>query len=486
MQRALPLLAVAALALGCKNEASKGASDETPPTSATTPAPEAAPAPDAQAAASVDLPLHLAGTIDVPGSPLDYFARIEQVDGELRGTLSIPLQGALDVDLGDLTLEGAKLSFTLPMANATWTATFSGSEIECAFSQRGMKLPCSMESITEAALAERMQVDRPQNPKPPFPYEAIDVEYENVAAGVKLAGTLTVPAGGPHPVALLITGSGAQDRDETIAGHKPFWVLADHLTRNGIAVLRVDDRGVGGSTGSAAEATMKDFADDVEAGIAFLAAHERIDSAKIGLIGHSEGGAIAPYVAARNAKVAFVVMLAGPGVSGAELLVEQVGALTRSMGADEAAVAQAKASQEKAMQILATTPDEAEARVAMKNLMDPTGAGGDAVEAQIDMVLSPWFRTFVAYDPAPTLKKLDIPVLAVNGSLDTQVVATQNLPAIERALAGNPKAEVVTLEGLNHLFQPATTGAPTEYAQIDETLDRSLLDLLTRWLGMNA
>jgi uncharacterized protein len=483
VHRVTVLLLSSSLALGCNKSASPdpGAAVEAPPTP--TDSPEAPPTPPPIAATDVELPLHASGAIELPGGmTLQYFAKVERGDDGLRGELSIPEQGANDVPLSKLALEGSTLSFELAEVGATWTVGFGDDGVACSFAQRGMKLSCSLERIDEAAYAQRGKVERPQNPQPPFPYDVVEVEYENAEAGVKLAGTLTVPEGGPHPVALLLSGSGAQDRDETVAGHKPFWVLADHLARHGIAVLRVDDRGVGGSTGNAAEATMEDFAADAEAGVAFLATHDRIDASKIGLIGHSEGGAVAPYVAARNPKVAFVVMLAGPGVTGGELLVEQVGALMQSMGGDESTVEQAKAAQRQAMEILQSTPDDAAAREKLKALMDPEDAGGDAMAAQLDVVVSPWFRTFVSYDPAPTLKKLKIPVLAVNGSLDTQVVAAQNAAAIEKALAKNPKAKVVTLEGLNHLFQQATTGSPMEYERIDQTLDPALLDLVTTWL----
>jgi uncharacterized protein len=392
------------------------------------------------------------------------------------------MQGARDVALGELALDGHTLAFALVDAGAKWTAAFGADGVECTFSQRGISLPCTIESVSAEVFAERAAGGRPQDPEPPFPYEVQEVTYEHPEAGLRLAGTLTLPADGPHPVALLISGSGAQDRDETVAGHRPFLVLADHLSRNGIAVLRVDDRGVGGSTGNADAATMEDFAKDVEAGITFLSSHPQVDGEKIGLIGHSEGGAIAPYVAARNSKVAFVIMLAGPGVTGGDLLIEQVGALLRTMDADEAAIAEAKAAQAEVMKVLATTADDTQARAAIRKIMDPEGVGGEAVDAQLEMVVGPWFRTFVAYDPAPTLKKLRIPILAVNGALDTQVVASQNIPAIEKAVSGNPKAKVVVLDGLNHLFQPATTGSPAEYAQIEQTLDPALLELVTDWL----
>ena len=371
------------------------------PAPASEPEPETAD-PDKDALAA-KLPLHLVGSLDIPGSRIEYFARLELVDGALAGKLSIPQQGARDVPLAKIMFSEETVTFQLEKAGAVWTGTFKGDAIECAFTQGGINLDCSMETVTAEEYAEVAKGGRPQDPKPPFPYDAEDVEYENPKAKIKLAGTLTLPKGkGPHPTVLFISGSGPQDRNETILGHKPFWVLADHLARKGVGALRVDDRGVGGSGGDTKSVTMKDFAQDVEAGLAFLGTRARVDKKKIGLLGHSEGGAIAPYVAARRSDVAFVVMLAGPGVDGGEVLVEQVGALAKAMGADEATIKQRKEIQRKMMAVLRSTKDDAKAREGVRKLFDPQGTRHPQVEAQLDVMVSPWFRTFVGYDPAPT------------------------------------------------------------------------------------
>jgi hypothetical protein len=240
---------------------------------------------------------------------------------------------------------------------------------------------------------------------------------------------------------------------------------------------------VGESGGEAGAGTMKDLAKDVGAGVAFLVAHERVDPKKIGLLGHSEGGAIAPYVAAGNKDVAFVVTLAGPGVDGGKVLVAQVAAIAKVAGADAKTIEEARQAQAKAMKILVATKDDAKARVELKKTLDPDGVGGAAIDKQLDVVTSPWFRTFVTYDPGPTLKKLKVPVLALFGSLDVQVVATQNAPAFKKALARNKKAKIETVEGCNHLFQEAQTGSPAEYGQIDQTMDPKVLLRISDWIA---
>jgi uncharacterized protein len=434
--------------------------------------------------------LHLQGAIEVPGgTKLEYFAVLERApDGTYGGKLDIPMQGARGVALHDVQVSDTQIAFTLAPVKATWTAKVSGEALACSFSQMGVSLPCKMERTTAEALAAALRPPpRPQTPKPPFPYEAVEVEYDNAEAGVHLAGTLTLPPGeGPHPAALLITGSGAQDRDETIMGHKPFAVIADRLTREGVAVLRVDDRGIGGTSRGPEDPTSEDFAGDVHAGVEFLAKDPRVDPKRIGLIGHSEGGAIAPLVASKNKKVAFVVMLAGPGVPGRDLLTEQVAALAEASGATPEQVAEAKAKQSRVLDVVAAPGEDLDAaRAKIREILGGNSEGGSAaVDAQVAMALSPWFRFFVAYDPAPALRKTRCPVLVLAGELDRQVVASQNVPAIERALkkGGNRKVTVRRLPGLNHLFQPAKTGGVEEYETIEQTIAPEALDALATWV----
>ncbi|MCA9704912.1 MAG: alpha/beta fold hydrolase [Myxococcales bacterium] len=467
-RRSLPLVLL--LLPGCPRS--------TPPTEAPQPAPTtdaAEPAP----AALPQGPLRYRGEVALPvGGPLEFFVQLQPGDAGYTGTITIPLQGAFDAPLGEIEVSDDTLAFSLVRAGARWSATLApdGQARHCALEQRGMRLPCTLEPIDEATLAAVSAPPRPQTPAPPFPYDVLEQGYDNPSDGVHLAGTLTVPEGpGPFPAALLITGSGAQDRDESLLGHKPFWVLADHLTRRGIAVLRVDDRGMGGSTGDLDLATSDALARDVAAGVGHLRRQDRIDPTRVGVIGHSEGGLLGPRVAAGDPSIAFVVMLAGPGVPGHEVLREQAAAILRAKGFPAATVELARHQQAKANQILLDTEDLQVARERLRELL------GDNDE--IARMVTPWFHSFVRYDPAPALKKLRCPVLVLNGELDLQVLPDQNLPAIEEALAGNRKRTTVhRLPGLNHLFQHAKTGMPDEYGTIEETMAPEVLDLVADWV----
>jgi pimeloyl-ACP methyl ester carboxylesterase len=295
---------------------------------------------------------------------------------------------------------------------------------------------------------------------------------------------------GPFPAVLLISGTGANTRDEEVDGHKVFVVLADALARRGVAVLAYDKRGVGASEGRLAGATTADLASDAAAALRFLRGLPDIDPRRVGLLGHSEGGIIAPMIAAEDDTVAFVALMAAPGVRGDRLLVAQAAAVARANGAPEAYVARRQAFDEAvyAAMLAAPSADEARARVealAARGLsdkvLDPAEAGGLARDT-----VTPWVRYFVAHDPATTLAKVRAPILAVIGARDLQVPAAENLAAIRRAAAGNPDATVVELPGLNHLLQTARTGAPAEYGQIEETIAPQALTLMADWVAARA
>jgi pimeloyl-ACP methyl ester carboxylesterase len=283
---------------------------------------------------------------------------------------------------------------------------------------------------------------------------------------------------------LLITGSGPQDRDETLPfQHRPFLVLADYLTRHGIVVLRADDRGVGKSTGNFAAATTADFATDTEAGLAYLKKRPEVNVHKLGLIGHSEGGVIAPMVAARDSDVSFIVLLAGPGVRGDEIIPAQLAAILEAGGADKQEAEKSAAAQR---DLLVLSEHEKDDAVIQKKISElSNGRASDAqAEAQAKQIHSAWYQYFLQYDPAPALEKVKCPVLALNGEKDRQVPASQNLPAIRKALeaGGNTHFEVDELPGLNHLFQTARTGAPAEYSEIEETMSPLALDKISGWI----
>lgn len=420
-------------------------------------------------------PLLYRGTVMVPvGAPIEIFVALRPEGEGYAGTISIPAQGLLQAPLGEIAVGDGKVAFALAPVGARWSAALAsdGTTRDCAFAQGGVALECSLVPIDEATLAAVTSPPRPQTPVPPFPYDAEEVAYDNAADQVRLSGTLTLPEGpGPHAAVLLVTGSGAQDRDETLVGHKPFLVLADHLTRQGIAVLRVDDRGVGGSTGELAQATHEALVRDAQAGVAFLRAHPRVDPARVGVLGHSEGGIIGPSVAASDPKVAFVVMLAGTAVPGLDVVREQSVALLRAKGEAPSTIELVRNQQAKALAIVQRQADPEAARSELA-AMGITGA-------QATVMLTPWFRSFIAHDPAVALAKLRCPVLALFGGLDLQVLPDQNRPALEKALAKNRKRVTVqVLPGLNHLFQHATTGSVDEYAAIEETLAPEVLALV--------
>lgn len=413
----------------------------------------------------------------------------------LSATMDSVEQGAMGLKVDAVTCEPGRLVFELKALNARFEGVrqADGPVAAGEWSQGGLKFPMTL-NLTDAPTEAR----RPQMPKPPFPYRSEDVAYENLAGNVRLAGTLTTPRGtGPFPAAVLITGSGSQDRDETVFNHKPFLVLADALTRRGVAVLRVDDRGVGGTTGSPKTSTTLDYAGDVETGLSFLRSRPEIDPKAVGLIGHSEGGVIGPLVAARSSdSVAYVVMLAGTGLPGEEILYLQGRLLGKAMGADDAALARERALQERLFTVIKSEADPARARQALVSAFrDALNAGPEAdrpkaeaveaaVEAEIGRVNTPWFRFFVSHDPRPDLAKVRCPVLALIGERDLQVPPAENLKAIGEALkrGGNPRATVRELPGLNHLFQNCKTGSVTEYGAIEETFAPSALALIGDWV----
>jgi len=345
------------------------------------------------------------------------------------------------------------------------------------------------------------EVVRPQEAKPPFPYDTVEVQFENKPAGATLAGTLSVPQGkGPFPCVVMVTGSGPQDRDESLLGHRPFFVIADHLTRHGIAVLRYDDRGTAKSTGTFATATSDDFAEDALAAVGFLKTRKEVDAKRIGIVGHSEGGLIAPMCAAKSTDVAFIVLLAGTGMTGAELLPLQGKLISMAAGVPEAEAELQSQEAAKLYAMLLAGKSDAELKEGIraaalrqlaiapdtKDLSDAerNQKADQVVAEQSGELLSPWFKRFAALDPRDYLKKVTCPVLAVNGEKDLQVPPKENLSRIEKTLkdAGNKDVTAIQFPGLNHLFQTCKTGSPTEYGVIEETFSPTALEAVTSWI----
>ncbi|MCB9748723.1 MAG: alpha/beta fold hydrolase [Myxococcales bacterium] len=491
----------AAAALGLTLCAAPGC--KAPPSETTTPEEGAA----ASAGAGAGAPVHerrehlWEGGVALPnGQVLGFAVKFTPEGDGYKGALSIPLQGLLEGELSDVALGDGKIAFTLASVGARFTGTVDEDyAVECELAQGPARLPCEMDEVDARRYASLITPNRPQEPKPPFPYEVREVEYDT-PAGVHLAGTLTLPEGpGPHPAALLISGSGAQDRDEALMGHKPFWVLADALTREGVAVLRVDDRGVGKSSGDTAASTTDDFAGDALAGLAWLQQQPEIDPKKIGFIGHSEGAVVGPLAASRSQDVAFVIMLAGTGVTGAEVVTHQGKLIAERSGAPSDAVARSVKDNEAVFKIVAESKTPEEARPKIRAYLEQAIAEADAkelaaagvadpkqhVEDTVKQVTQPWFWYFLTYDPRPALRALKAPVLVLNGELDLQVDPAQNLPEIEKALkkARNRDVTIKRLPGLNHLFQEANTGLPMEYATIEQTMSPQVLELLATWIN---
>ena len=400
-------------------------------------------------------------------------------DGAMTGQLISPDQGGPPIPISEVRGGDGKLSFTAPAVRGRFDGVWDAAQQAWVGSwSQGATLPLT---LTKGPVAVRA---RRQTPTKPYPYREEEVVFDS-APGVRLAGTLTLPPGkGPFPAVALITGSGAQDRNETMAGHQPFLVLADHITRKGVAVLRVDDRGVGRSTGNFGTATSSDFAVDAEAAAGYLRSRPDIAASKVGLLGHSEGGMIAPMVAAKDAKIAFVVLLAAPGAPTRELMKAQRQAVMTVMGASPEAIARAQALMTKVDDAVLQAKSPEAARTEVTRLLSE--AGGDvppvAGAMQASMIGTAWYREFIAYDPGPTLAKIRVPVLALNGDKDMQVLAQQNLPALRTALRENHDVTVMALPGLNHLFQTAGTGSPQEYGRLEETFSPAALEIISNWI----
>jgi fermentation-respiration switch protein FrsA (DUF1100 family) len=426
-----------------------------------------------------------AGALNAGGQELSLVFHIgRDGGGAWSGTMDSPDQGAYGLALSAVEVsEAGEVRFEFSMAGGEYVGRLSddGSSIDGHWSQGGTRFPLLLERTEAGAFAP----GRPQDPQPPFPYEAEDVFFENADAGIRLAGTLTIPAGdGPHPAVALLSGSGAQDRDETVFGHRPFLVLADYLTRRGIAVLRMDDRGVGKSEGDIAIATMEDFVTDALAAVAFLRSRPEVAPGAIGLVGHSEGASVAPMAANRSDDVSFLVLLAGMGMTGRDLLELQLLAINRASGVPESVTQQRSAVQKRILDIAAAAPDDSTLAEQARTVLAEAGLTGPQADAQIQALLTPWMKFFLPYDPLPALREVDVPVLVLNGEKDTQVPPEENLGPAEEALreSGNPDVTARVLPGLNHLFQTAETGSPTEYARIEETFAPAALELIGDWI----
>ena len=426
------------------------------------------------------------GAISLGGSELRVVFRLQtDAEGDLTGTMDSPDQGATDIPIGQVLVSNDTLRLRIPSIAGAYAGVYNDSlqAVEGVWIQGGQRLALTLEPTDEAPV-----VRRPQEPSLPYPYESTTVAFRNDEAGVTLRGTLTHPtdAEGPVPGVVLVAGSGPSDRNATIMGHKPFLVIADALTRRGVAVLRFDERGVGQSEGTQEGATTADFATDVTTAVEMLAEREEVDADEIGVIGHSEGGLIAPMVATQSDLVSFLVLLAAPGLPGDVILADQLDRRIRAQGANRRIRALQRGTQNRIFEILKQDADSAEIVSQLRKVMvQSRGISGDEmINREIQRLMNPWLRFFISHDPRTTLQKVDVPVLALAGSKDQQVRPDTNQTAIAEALNAddNPAVTVRTLDGLNHLFQTAETGAPSEYGRIEETFAPTALDVIGDWI----
>ena len=424
---------------------------------------------------------------------LRIVVHIDDEDDRLTVSLDSPDQNAYGIAADTATFDGEQLSFMVDSIDAGYLGTLStdGSLIRGRWSQ-------SAEFGLDLGRVDLgTSRNRPQTPKPPFPYGDEDVRFPGGAPDVTLAGTLTLPQAGNFPVVVLVTGSGAQDRDETIVGHKPFWVLADYLTRHGVGVLRYDDRGFAQSTGNISTATTEDFADDALAAISYLQSRRDVVANRIGVVGHSEGGNVVSILAGRDAPFSCGVLMAGPAVSGEQIHQRQVRMIIERQPfpiADDL-VKKIAAMNESLYVAARMNASFDERRAIARDIYQSALAGFDEVErkllnlndeVQVDGIVTDWFRYFLGYDPRVDLEASKVPLLAMYGALDLQVPPDQSVPVLEKIDTNHGKIEVQTFPDLNHLFQHATTGLPSEYGVIDETLAPEVMLAIKEWVLANC
>jgi dipeptidyl aminopeptidase/acylaminoacyl peptidase len=434
------------------------------------------------------------GLLKVQGIQLRVVFHIRKTASGYGAAMDSPDQNAKGIPVTSVSYENAVLKLSVATAGVEYEGALGDDGmITGTFRQMGMSLPLNLSRQT----VEKEKPARPQEPAKPYPYHEEEVAFENRDDGITLAGTLTLPRkDGIYPAVVLISGSGPQNRDEEVMSHKPFLVLADFLTRNGIAVLRYDDRGTAASAGDFQTATSSDFSKDAEAAVKYLQTRKEIHKKHIGLAGHSEGGVIAPMVAARNRDVAFIILLAGVGIRGDRLLLLQQELISKASGISEEDWKQAGIIHERMFNLTLQSTDTEQLKTALtaylkqvvQDIPDTEKSketyDDNYIKASVEKITDPWMQYFIKYDPAPALEKVKCPVLAINGEKDLQVPATVNLEAIKTALAkgGNKRVTTKAFPGLNHLFQECNTGLPAEYAQIEQTFSPVALNEILTWI----
>lgn len=429
------------------------------------------------------------GTIKVQGTELRIVFNISEVScGNFRATMDSPDQNAYDIPVDEVIINGNILELKMPSINGNYQGKLKEQGIiEGKWKQAGNVLELNLVKSTSS------EDKRPQEPCKPYPYYTEEVIILNNYEGITLSGTLTLPErGGPFPAVILISGSGPQNRNEEVFGHKPFLVIADYLTRNGISVLRFDERGVGESEGEYESATSKDFAEDVEAAVDFLIEREEINVNKIGLLGHSEGAYISSMLAARRTDdIAFIILLGGTVLPGDEILKKQTELIAKAEGINESITRGSIEVNEKIYSIIKSEEDREKARKEIRELIQKaykeiynSDISEENLYNQVKQAMSPWLKFFITYDPRIDLKKVECPVLALFGEKDLQVSSKENIKALKEVFkeSGLKDYKIMELPGLNHLFQEAETGSPNEYAEIEQTIAPVTLETIAGWI----
>jgi hypothetical protein len=429
------------------------------------------------------------GALQVGAQELRVVFNIERTGkGGLTGTMDSPDQGAADIPIEQVLLEADTLRLGIPSIAGRFAGIVAddGRSIRGQWAQGGRRLPLELERVDQAPA-----VERPQTPAPPYPYATRTVRFTNEAAGVTLEGTLTRPEGdGPVPAVVLVAGAGGQDRNGSVMGHEPLHVIADALTRRGVAVLRFDERGVGASGGSQRTATLVDLASDVSAAVDALAGRSGIDPDRLGVVGHSEGGLIATRVAVGNDAVDFVALLSTPALPGHDVLAARLKAWGEARSVDRRTRAIQQGTQQRLFNVLTREADSAAVVEDLRKILrEAQGIDGrQAIEREVRRLMHPWFRFYLQYDPRPVLREVDVPVLAMSGAADRQVAPDTNLAATRHALerGANPPHTIRRLDSTNHYLQPVEGHAPTRYGRIEQTIDPEALDVLTGWVARQA
>ena len=411
---------------------------------------------------------------------------------KITGTMDSPDQNAYGLELSEVSNVLKYVKFELKSFKLAYKGRFiQNDSIVGEFKQGNYTAELHLK---KSKIPISNKPNRPQEPQAPFPYEVKEVKFKNSVDNITLKGTLTIPKGkGPFPAVVLVSGSGPQNRDEEIMSHKPFLVIADYLTKNGIAVLRYDDRGVGESEGDFQKATTADFALDAQSAYIYLKGVKKIDKIKVGLLGHSEGGMVAQMVAAADTQVRMIVLLAAPGVKISELMLKQTEMNLKMNGIPDEEIKVSLELNRKFYQVLLEEEKNEEAKIKIEQILNDhirsmTSTEANQIRKEKDMMiktlLSPWFRYFIKFDPDQYLKQIKCAVLAINGEKDVQVSCDDNLFGIAMGLEkyGNRRYEFHKMPGLNHLMQHSTSGGVNEYMKIEETFSEEVLSIIKTWI----